>query len=66
MPATTDRLMLRPSEAAEALGVSRSKAYELIASGEIPSVHVGGCLRVPLDALRAWIDRQLETQDAGR
>ena len=58
--------MLRPSEAAEALGVSRSKAYELIASGEIPSVHVGGCLRVPLDALRAWIDRQLETQDAGR
>jgi len=63
MTATPDRLMLRPSEAAEALGVSRSKAYELIASGEIPSVHVGGCLRVPVDALKAWIDRQLETRN---
>jgi predicted DNA-binding transcriptional regulator AlpA len=28
----TDRLMLRPTEAADAIGVSRSKAYELIAT----------------------------------
>jgi excisionase family DNA binding protein len=55
-----DRLMLRPGEAAEAIGVSRSKAYELIARGDIPSVRVGGCVRVPVDALRAWIGRQLE------
>lgn len=54
-----ERLMLRPTEAADAIGVSRSKAYELIAKGEIPSVHVGGCVRVPVDALRSWIDRQL-------
>lgn len=53
------RLMLRPAEAAEAIGVSRSKAYELIASGQIPSIKVGGCVRVPVEALRAWIDRQL-------
>jgi excisionase family DNA binding protein len=58
------RLMLRPIEAAEAIGVSRSKAYELIASGEIPSVKVGGCVRVPVDALRLWIDRQLAEQTA--
>ncbi len=54
----TDRLMLRVIEAAEALGISRAKTYELIAAGQIPSVRVGGCVRVPLDALRAWIDRQ--------
>ena len=60
----TDRLMLRVVEAAEALGVSRAKAYELIAAGEIPSVRIGGCVRVPLDALRAWIARQIETPDA--
>ena len=41
------------------MGVSRSKAYELIARGEIPSVKVGGCVRVPIAALQAWIDRQL-------
>ena len=52
--------MLRVREAADALGVSRSKAYELIASGQIPSVKMGrGCVRVPVEALRAWIDRQL-------
>ena len=56
----TDRLLLRPSEAGEAIGVSRSKAYELIAAGTIPSVKVGGCVRVPVDALKAWIADQLK------
>lgn len=51
----TEKLMLRPIEAADAIGVSRTKAYELIASGEIPSVKVGGCVRVPVDALKKWI-----------
>jgi excisionase family DNA binding protein len=55
-----ERMVLRPAEAAEALGVSRSKVYELIAAGAIPSVRVGGCIRVPLAALREWIDRQLQ------
>jgi excisionase family DNA binding protein len=57
-----DRLMLRPTEAADALGFSRSKTYELIAARAIPSVKVGGCVRVPLDALREWIARQIEQQ----
>ncbi len=63
----TEKLMLRPNEAADAIGVSRSKAYELIAAGEIPSVKVGGCVRVPVAALQAWIARQLtERAEAGR
>lgn len=62
----TDRLMLRPTEAADAIGVSRSKAYELIAAGEIPSVKVGGCVRVPLGALQKWIDQQLVETRAAR
>lgn len=57
-----ERLLLRPTEAAEAIGVSRAKAYALIASKEIPSIRVGGSVRVPLDALRAWIARQLAEQ----
>jgi excisionase family DNA binding protein len=54
-----DRLLLRPTEVAETLGVGRSKAYELIAAGTIPSIRLGSSLRVPADALRAWIARQL-------
>ena len=33
-----EKILLRPAEAAEMIGVSRSKIYELIASGAIPSV----------------------------
>ena len=62
----TDRLLLRPSEAGEAMGVSRSKAYELIAAGKIPSVKVGGCVRVPVDGLKAWITRQVKEQSEAR
>jgi excisionase family DNA binding protein len=45
--ASVERLLLRPSEAAIALGVSRSKCYELIASGAIPSLRVGSSVRIP-------------------
>ena len=55
-----DKLLLRPVEAAEAIGIGRSKVYELIARGELPSVRIGSSVRVPVDALRAWITRQLE------
>ena len=54
-----NRLLYRPSEAGEALGLGRSKAYELIASGVIPSIRIGKSLRVPADALRKWVAEQL-------
>lgn len=54
--------MLRPTEFAEAIGVSRAKAYELIAAGEVPSVEIGGVRRVPVDELRALIARRLAEQ----
>ena len=62
----TDRLMLRPVEAADAIGVSRSKVYELIAAGQIPSVKLAGCVRVPVDALKQWIERQLAERAESR
>jgi excisionase family DNA binding protein len=58
-PYATDRILLRASEVADALGIGRSKAYELIAAGVIPSIRVGSSIRVPIDALKAWTERQL-------
>ena len=54
-----DKLLLRPVEAAEAIGVSRSRIYELLAAGTLPSVRIGVSVRVPVDALRSWVERQL-------
>jgi excisionase family DNA binding protein len=51
--------MLRLTEVAELLSVSRTKVYELVASGEIPSLHLGRSRRVPLRALREWVDQQI-------
>jgi excisionase family DNA binding protein len=62
-----ERLLLRPTEAATALGIGRSKAYELLRSGDLPSVRVGRAVRVPIEGLRDWIARQslaTESRDA--
>ena len=58
----TSKLLLRPTEAADAISVSRSKVYKLISSGTIPSIRIGGSVRIPVDALRNWIARELETR----
>lgn len=58
------KLLLRVPEAAEALGMSRAKTYQLIAMGAIPSVRIGASVRVPVDKLREWINRKAEEQAA--
>ncbi len=55
-----DVRLLRISEVAELLMNSRTKVYELVASGQIPSLHLGRIRRVPLSALRDWINAQIE------
>jgi excisionase family DNA binding protein len=44
-------LFVRPSEAARLLSISRSKIYELVRRGEIPSRRFGESIRIPLDVL---------------
>ena len=58
-----DKLLLRPKEAAEMLGLSVSMVQKLIASGDLPAVRFGGGpvrprWKVPADALRAWVAAQ--------
>jgi excisionase family DNA binding protein len=44
----SEPLLLRPTEAARLLGISRSNLYELLAAGEIPTIHIGRSVRIPL------------------
>ncbi len=53
-----DKLLLRVAEAAELTSISRTKAYDLIASGEWPIVKIGRATRIPLAELQAWVERQ--------
>ena len=52
-----------PEDAARALGIGRTKVYELIRSGELRSVRVGGLRRVPVAALDEFVKR-LEAEAA--
>ncbi len=50
-------LLYHVEEAARILGIGRSKAYQLAASGGIPTVRIGKSVRIPAAALEAWIER---------
>ena len=61
-----EKLLLKPSEVAEALGVGRTTAYALIRAGALPSVQVGGSVRVPAEALRRWVEKAGASLTAAR
>ena len=51
------KLLLTAREAADVLGISRTKVYDLLRVGEIESVRIGGARRIPSDALTAYVER---------
>jgi excisionase family DNA binding protein len=53
----TEPILLTPAEAARALGIGRSKLYELLQTGVLESVRIGACRRIPVDALSDLVNR---------
>jgi excisionase family DNA binding protein len=51
-----DRL-LKASQVQAKLGLSRAKVYRLMHDGVLPTVRIGGSVRVPSRALEEWIGR---------
>lgn len=56
---------LKVPEVAEMLQIARSRAYELVGSGAIPSVKIGRSVRVSRKELDRWLEEQRQP-DAGR
>jgi excisionase family DNA binding protein len=57
------RLLLTVPEAAEALAISRSKLYELLAAGLVRSVRIDGSRRVPIEALETYVAGLLDREE---
>ncbi|MCD7770400.1 MAG: helix-turn-helix domain-containing protein [Oscillospiraceae bacterium] len=57
------KLLLSVKEAAEALGISRSKLYELIHAEAFPTMSIGGRRLIPVSGLERWIDSQTGPPD---
>lgn len=61
-------VLLRPDQAAQLLGISRSKVYSLVSDGRLPAVRLTGSVRIPraallelVEAATAWPDSPLRT-----
>lgn len=52
-----DVKLIRVDEAARALRIGRTRMYELLAKGELPSIRIGHSVRVPIRALAEWISQ---------
>jgi excisionase family DNA binding protein len=52
----SDRLALRPKEAAAVLGLSERALRALLPS--LPHIRAGGAVLIPVEALRRWLEEQ--------
>lgn len=57
-------LLLTPEEVAEVLRVGRSRVYDLMRSHRLVSVKIGGSRRVPIAAVRKFVDELVEHEVA--
>ena len=49
---------LKVPEVARIIRVARSRAYELVADGDIPSIRIGRSVRVSRKELDRWLEEQ--------
>ncbi|NNN08970.1 MAG: helix-turn-helix domain-containing protein [Acidimicrobiaceae bacterium] len=49
------KLLLTVPEAGQALAISRSKVYELLESGSMPSVYIGRSRRIRVSDVEAFV-----------
>jgi excisionase family DNA binding protein len=54
------KLLVTPEEAAAILSVGRTTVYEFIATGQLESVQIKSCRRIPMAALQRFVQRLLE------
>jgi excisionase family DNA binding protein len=56
--------LLTVIEAARLLGISRSKLYELLADGELPSVRIGRTRRISVIAIDEFVATHTDREPA--
>lgn len=53
-------ILLNIAQAAQILGLGRTKMYELIANEGLPTVRFGRAIRIPYTSLQDWIKQREE------
>ncbi len=56
--------LLRITECAETLGLSRTKVYELVTSGDLRALHIGRAVRIEVSEVERFVAKlQAEQAD---
>jgi excisionase family DNA binding protein len=58
-------ILLRAEEVAILLGLGRTKVFEMLATGELPTVRIGRCVRIPRRELDHWVQARTQPQYRG-
>lgn len=58
----TERLTFTVAETADALGIGRTAAYELVRRGTIPHLRIGRAIRIPKASLDSWLAANTKQQ----
>jgi excisionase family DNA binding protein len=53
-----EQKLISLNELQEILGIGRTKAYDLVTSGELPAVRIGRIIRVDMRDLTDWLEQQ--------
>jgi excisionase family DNA binding protein len=59
MHTTGYTFLYSPADAAEFLGIGRTKLYSLLKEGHLESMHIGSARRIPLTSLRQFIQERV-------
>jgi len=62
-PGDSTLIALTVEEAARRIGIGRTKMYEYVSSGEIPSVTLGRLRRIPAESVRDFLTKRLTAAD---
>jgi excisionase family DNA binding protein len=58
------KLLVTVDEAAKSLSVGRPKMWQLVMSGEVPSIKIGASRRIPVSVLEDYVRQKLAAAEA--
>lgn len=59
-------LALTPTQAAKAVSISKPTLYRWMNEPGFPVVRIGGCVRIPVDAFRVWLNQRADATVASQ
>lgn len=65
-PQGVSKLLITVNEAAASLSVGRPKMWQLVMTGEVPSIKIGASRRIPVSSLESYVQQKLAATEEER